>query len=86
MSINIAVDPASERSTILHSIANNGNALEELGKMLNDIENRLYRPHPIETGKPVPERDETVESLVEGQSDVIREHNETALRIMNRLA
>ena len=86
MSINTAVDPASDRSTILHSIANNGIALEELGKMLNDIENRLYRPHPTETAKPVPEKDETVESQIERQRDVIREHNETALRIMNRLA
>lgn len=86
MSINTAVDPLTERSTILHTIANNSSALEELDKMLHDIETRLYRPHPVGTEKPEPAVDETVESLIERQSLVIQQHCDTAVRIMNRLA
>ncbi len=75
-----------ERSTILTTLGHNSVALEELGKMLHDIENRLYRTEPTPTGQPEKESNETVESQVEAQSDLIGHHNKTALQIMNRLA
>lgn len=85
MSKLTANQPDSERSTILHTIASNSDALHDLGERLSNLQRRLYPPLPEAVDAPRVEGGDDVESLVQGQSTKIAQHIETVTLMLNRL-